>query len=137
VPEQRREQECGRDAAILAHAQVGVGERELDEALSERLLENDVDQRQQSVRQAVRAQALHRLRRVTGQQELLHLVEESRGRNVLHQRREIRYRRGSLRIDRDAELRREPHRPQHAHRIFAQAASRAGRSIGAAGSGCR
>ena len=120
MPEQRREQEGGRDAAILAHAEVGVGERELDETLSERLLEDDVDQRQQPVRQAMRAQALHRLDRVAGQQELLHLVEEPRGRDVLHQRREIRYRRGGLRVDRDAELRREPHRPQHAHRILAQ-----------------
>ena len=119
MPQQRREQEAGRDAAVLAHAQIGVGERELDEALAERLLEDHVEQRQQAVRQAVRAQALQRLDRVAGEQELLHLVEQPRRRDVLHQRRELRDRRRGLRLDRDAELRREPHGAQHAHRVLA------------------
>ena len=61
----------------------------VDEALAERLLEDHVEQRQQAVRQAVRAQALQRLERVPGQQQLLHLVEQPRRRDVLHQRGEL------------------------------------------------
>ena len=45
-------------------------------------------------------------------------------RHVLDQRRELRDRRRGLRIDRDAELRGEPHRAQHPHRILAQARHR-------------
>ena len=49
----------------------------------ERLLEDHVEQRQQAVRQPVRAQALQRLRGVAGQQQLLHFVEQARRRHVL------------------------------------------------------
>src|SRR5262249_43801418 len=42
VPEQRRKQKRRGDGLVLAHAGVGVGERQLDEALSERLLQNHV-----------------------------------------------------------------------------------------------
>ena len=46
------------------------------------------------------------------------------GGNVLHQRRELRDRRGRLGVDGDAELRGEPHGAQHAHRVLAQARHR-------------
>jgi hypothetical protein len=57
---------------------VGVGERQIDEPLPERLLEDDVDHRQQAVREPVRAKAFERLDGVAGQQKLLHLVEQAR-----------------------------------------------------------
>jgi hypothetical protein len=120
MPKQRGEEKSRRDAAIVAYTLIRFGERELDEALSERLFEDDVDQRQQAVRQPVRTQTLHRLDRVTRKQELLHFVEQPRRRNVLHQRREIRNRRRGLGIDCHTELRSEPHGAEHAHRIFAE-----------------
>ena len=83
MPQQRGEQERRRHRLAVAHALVGVGERELDEALAERLLDDHVEQRQQAVREAVRAQALQRLDRVPGQQQLLHFVEQARRRHVL------------------------------------------------------
>ena len=121
VPEQRREQEPGRHAAALPHPKVGVGECEVDEALAERLLQDHVDHRQEAVGESVRAQAPQRLDRVSGKQELLHFVEQPGRGDVLDERRQLRDRRGGLRIDRDIELRREPDGAQHPHRIFAQA----------------
>ena len=76
------------------------------------------------MREAVRAQASQRLDRVAGKQELLHFVEKPRRGHVLDQRRELRDRRRGLRVDRDVELRGEPHGAQHPHRIFAQAGHR-------------
>ena len=137
VPEERGEQKAGRDAAVLAHAVVRVGERQLDEPLAERLLEDHVDQRQEAVRQAVRAQAAQRLDRVAGKQQLLHFVEQPRRRDVLHQRGELRDRRGGLRVDGDAELRGEPHRAQHAHRVLAQARHRRADELEPAGADVR
>ena len=67
---------------------------------------------------------LHRLHRVPRQQQLLHLVEEARRRDVLDQRRELRDRRRGLRLDRDAELGGEAHRAQHPHRVLAVARHR-------------
>ncbi len=124
VPEECRKQEPRRGAPVLAHTKIGVGERELDESLAERLLQDHVDQRQEAVREAVRAQASERLDRVARKQELLHFVEEPRRGHVLHQRRELRDRRRRLRMDRDVEFRGEPHGPQHPHRILAQAGHR-------------
>ena len=69
--------------------------------------------------QAVPAQALERLDRVAGQQELFHFVEYSRGWKVVDQRRQLRDRRRGLFLDVDAELCREPDRAQHAHGILA------------------
>ena len=66
---------------------------------AERLLEDHVEQRQQAMRQAVRAQALQRLDGVAREQELLHLVEQSRRWHVLHQRREPGDGLGGLRVD--------------------------------------
>ena len=101
-----------------------LGERDVDEARAERLLEDHVEQRQQAVRQPVRAQARERLRRVARQQQLLHLVEQARGRHVLDEARELRDRRRGLGVDRDADLRREPHGAQHPHRVLAKARDR-------------
>ena len=74
--------------------------------------------------QALLAQAAQRLARMPGEQQLLHLVEQPRGRHVLDQLGEPRDRFRRLLLDREAELRREPHRAQHAHRILAIARDR-------------
>ena len=127
-----------RHAAVLAHALVGVGERELDEALAERLLEDHVEQRQQPVRQAVRAQALQRLDARGPDSSSFCISSNSRaGGHVLDQRRELRDRRRGLRLDRDAELGREAHRAQHPHRVLAVAGHRRRRSASAGARGCR
>lgn len=57
--------------------------------------------------------------RVAGQQQLQHLVEETRGRHVVHQISEFLDRRARRFIDLEAELGREAHDAQHAHRVFA------------------
>src|SRR5262249_31645511 len=60
VPQQRGEQERGRYALAGAHPVVCLLEGELHEALTHRLLENHVEQGQESVVQALAAQPLER-----------------------------------------------------------------------------
>ena len=133
VPEQGREEECGRYRLALAHARVGAGQRHLDEARAERLLEDHVEQRQEAVREAVRAQALQRLGGVTRQQELLHLVEQACGRHVLHEARKLGDGRRGLGIDGEPRLGGEAHRAQHPHGILAIARDRRADELQAAG----
>ena len=52
VPQQRRKQETGRDRLVIAHALVGALQGKHDEPLAQRLLENDVEHRQQTMMQA-------------------------------------------------------------------------------------
>ena len=49
MPEQGGEEKAGRSAFAALHPVVGIGQRQHDEALAHRLLENDVKQRQQAV----------------------------------------------------------------------------------------
>ena len=56
VPEQRGEQEAWGNALVAANAVVGIGQRQHHEFLAHRLFENDVEQRQQAVVQALVAQ---------------------------------------------------------------------------------
>src|ERR1700739_475910 len=88
LPEQRREQERRRYRLAEAHTLVGISQRQLDEALAERLLEEDVEARGQGVRESVLAQTLERLDGMTRKEKLLHLVEQPGRRHVLDQRRE-------------------------------------------------
>ena len=83
MPEQRGEQERRRYRLARAHPRIGSRQRRLDEPGTERLLQNDVEQRQQPVRKPVRAQALQGLDCVAGKQQLLHFVEQPRRRHVL------------------------------------------------------
>ena len=84
-----------------------------------RLFEHDIEQRQHAVMQAFLTQPRETRERMTGEQQLQHLVEETRGRHVVHQIGEILDRRARGFVDLEAELRRETHDAQHAHRIFA------------------
>ena len=60
MPQERREQKSRRDAFAFTDPRVGVGERNLDELLPERLLQDHVQERQQAMRKPVRAQAFQR-----------------------------------------------------------------------------
>ena len=66
------------------------------------------------------AQALERLDRVAGEQQLFHLVEQARRRDVMDQGRELGDRRRGFLFDGEAELCREPRGAQHPHRILAE-----------------
>ena len=124
VPEQGGKQETRRHRLALAHPLVRVGKRQFDEFLSLRLLEDHVEQRQQTVMQAFPAQRGERRDRMTGEQQLQHFVEQARGRNVRQQRGQALDRGARSGGDRKPELRRQPHRAQHAHRVFAIAGFR-------------
>jgi hypothetical protein len=76
VPEQRGEQEGRRHRPAGEHALVGLREREGDEALAERLLEDHVEQRQESLVQPHLAQLPQAGAGVAGEQQLEHLVEQ-------------------------------------------------------------
>ena len=124
VPQQRGEHERGRGRLAVADALVGIRQRELDKTLAQRLLQNHVEQRQHTVMQTVKAQALEGFDGVTRQEELFHLVEQPRRWNVFQKRRELGDRRRGLLFDGDAELGREARAAQHAHRVLAVARDR-------------
>ncbi len=119
VPQQCREKEGGRHRLVRDDALVGVAQRKHDEALSERLLDDDVQHRQQSVMQSLLAQPVHAHGGVAREQELHHLVEEPRRRHVLQKVREWLDGAAGRRIQFQPELRREARRAQHPHRILA------------------
>gem|GEM_PF-5173865 len=121
VPQQRGEQEARRHALAGFDARVGGFEGQGHELHADRLLQHDVEQRQQTVVQAGRAQLLQAGQRVARQQQFEHLVEHARGRDVVDQRRHHGDRCARGRLDREAEFRREAHHAQHAHRVFAVA----------------
>ncbi|CAM2144817.1 hypothetical protein PT2222_160170 [Paraburkholderia tropica] len=119
VPEQRGEQEARRNRLARAHARVGAGQRERDEALALRLFEDHVEQRQQAVMQAFLAQPLEAFERVAREQQLEHLVEQTRRGHVVDEVGEILNRTARVFFDVETELGRETHHAQHAHRILA------------------
>jgi len=124
VPQQGGEQEAGRYGFVLAHALVGVLERQPDEALAQGLFEDDVEQRQQAVVQAFCAQLLQALHRIAGEQQLEHLVEQARGGHVFQQGGHVADWMARRGVDAEPQLRRQAHRAQHAHRVFAVARAR-------------
>ena len=73
---------------------------------------------------AFSAQLLQALQRVAGEQQLQHLVEEPRRRHVLEQRPHLADRLARRGVDGEAELGRQAHRAQHAHRVLAVARAR-------------
>src|SRR6266446_4362093 len=66
------------DTLPRAHPAVGLLERESDEALPHRLLEHDVEQRQEAPVQAFAAQLAQARRRVAREQQLLHFLVHPR-----------------------------------------------------------
>ena len=90
------------------------------------ILERGVEQRQQAMVQLELAQQRARTRRaLPGEQQLQDLLEEARLRDVLEQMA-LSARIGSarLRVDLEAQLRREARGAKHAHRILAVARRR-------------
>jgi hypothetical protein len=124
VPEQGGEQVAGRQRLAGLDPRVGALQRQHDELLAQRLFQDHVEQRQQAVVQAVVAQAVHRLDRMPGEQQLQHFVEQARRRHVLHQLGHFADRRPHRRVEHQAQLGREAHGAQHAHRVFAVALPR-------------
>ena len=118
---ERGEEKRRRHRPFGEHALVGLREREGDEALAQRLLQDHVEQRKQPPVQADVAQLPQACARVPREQELQHLVEKPRRRHPLHERREAADRLPGIGVQRQAELGREPHRPEHPHRVFAVA----------------
>ena len=53
-----------------------------------------------------------------GKQQLQHLVEQARRRHALEERSQRADRLARRRVEREAQLCREPHRPQHAYGVF-------------------
>src|SRR6266568_1842004 len=124
VPQERREQERRRHGLPRAHPAVGLLERESDEALPHRLLEHDVEQRQEASVQAFAAQLAQARRRVAREQQLLHFLVHPRRRHVLQEMRHLADGFSRALVDGEAELRREARGAQHPHRVLAVARPR-------------
>ena len=124
MPQQRGKQEARRDRLAGLDAIVGVVEGKLHEALAHRLLQCDVQQRQQAAVQARLAQFLQRCPGVARHQQLQHLVEQACGRHVVDQRAQLRDRRARVGVDVETCLGREAHHAQHTDRVFAVAGER-------------
>src|SRR5712691_2936722 len=124
VPQERREQERRRHGLPRAHSAVGLFERESDEALPHRLLEHDVEQRQEASVQAFAAQLAQARRRVAREQQLLHFLVHPRRRHVLQEMRHLADGFSRALVDGEAELRREARGAQHPHRVLAVARPR-------------
>ena len=121
VPKQGCEQESRGHRPTVAYAFVGVLQRQPDKALAKWLLEYDVEHRQQAVVQSLFAQLLEALHGVAREQQLEHLVEQPRRRNILEQAGHFANRAACGWIDVESELCTEPHGSQHPYRIFAVA----------------
>ena len=124
----RGEHEARRDRLAFGDARVGVGEGEADELLAAvvalRLVEGDVEDREDAAVQAELLQLDDRRQRVAGLQQLDHLVEGARLRHVVEQRRHLLDRRARLRLDLEAELGREADGADDPHRVLAIARDR-------------
>ena len=88
------------------------------------LLEDHVEQGQHAVVQAFGAQPTHAGQCMARLEQLEHLVEKPRRGHVLNERGEFANRGERGRVDLEIELRRKPHRTQHAHRVLAIAGGR-------------
>ena len=123
-PQQHRVQERRRDRLVVGHARVGIAQP-LHQHAPQRAGTVGGQRlrgfRQQRGQQTMRFQVLEAGHRVTGQEQLEGLLEQPRRRGIGQQRRQPRQRFGGGGLDAEAQLRRQPRRPQHAHRIFAVA----------------
>jgi hypothetical protein len=108
VPEHRREQVARRHRLVGGDPLVGVGQRQAHELLAAvvalRLVEGDVEHREDAAVQAQLLQLDDRGQRMAGLQQLDHLVEGARLRHVVEQAGELLDRRARLRLDLEAEL---------------------------------
>ena len=68
--------------------------------------------------QTVLLQELKRALAESGEEQLQTFIEQTRRRHAIEQMRQLTDRPFGARVDRKIELRREPHRAQHAHRIL-------------------
>ncbi|OIQ81402.1 hypothetical protein GALL_368360 [mine drainage metagenome] len=123
-PQQAGEQEAGAGGLALRQPCVGVAERGEHEGFAAGLAQRHVEQRQQAVVQAQRAQLFERGQRVTGLQQLDGLVEQSRRGHALQQFGERGDRRARGRRDVEAELGGEARHAQQSHRVLAVALRR-------------
>ena len=128
VPQHAGQHEARRDRLAFGDAPVGVGQRELHELLAAvvalRLVEGDVENREDAAVQALLPQLDDAGQRMPGLQQLDHLVEGARRRHVVEQRGQRLDRRARLRLDLEAELGREADHADDAHRVLAIARRR-------------
>src|SRR5205085_10882442 len=117
APEQRRQQERGRDGLVAREALVGRPQRGHGERARLGIVERGVEQRQQAVVQLELAQHAYALHRVARQQQLEDLLEEPRMGHVLEEVAQLPDRLARLGVDREPELRAQARRAQHAHRV--------------------
>ena len=121
MPQQGGEEEGGGHRLVLGHALVGVLQGEGDEALAAGLFQDGVEQGQQAVVQALGPQLVHAAQGVAGKQQLEHLVEQAGTGHVLQQGPQLGHRGAGGGVDVEVEAGGEAHRPQHPHRVFAEA----------------
>ncbi len=122
LPQQRGEQERGRDGLVRAHAFVRARERAFEqnaEAIRVHGFQRARGRRKHLLEQTVRLQRVKAGKAIARKEKLQRLVEQPRRRRIGKQRPEPRERRRGFRRDGEIEFRSETRRAQHAHRIFA------------------
>src|SRR5436309_1148532 len=124
VPQQRSEQERGRHGFSRAPAAVGLLERESDEALPHRLLDDDVEQGQQTVVTAFDLHLAQALLPVPPANQLLHFLLDPRRGHVLKQLSQLAYRFSRALVDGESGLCGKAHGAQHPQRVFPVAGAR-------------
>ena len=118
-PQQRGEQEAGRDRLALPHAGIGAGQCLGDEGFVG--LEEGIQQRQDAVVQPFVTQPLQAGQAMAAFQQFHHLVEQPCWRHVLQQRSQRADGLERGRIDLEIQLGGKAHGAQHPHRILAVA----------------
>jgi hypothetical protein len=120
-PEKRGHEKRRSDRKILGDAGVGVRKRALEkrEGLSAPLLpEHVLGPREKDGEKTVTAKTGERAPGVPVQEELVHLIEETRRRDRAEKRTEFRHGRGRIGIDGEPEFGLETNGAEHAHRIL-------------------
>ena len=123
VPKKAGQQEARRHRAVLGHALVGISQCQLDEPGAARvravLGERRFQHREDAVQQVVAPQLLDAGQCVAGLKQLDHLVEQTGGRHGLQQGLGAGNGLQRAALDGEAQLGREAHHADDAHRVLA------------------
>ncbi len=124
APQQGGIQEGGCNPLLFTHPGIGIDQRLLDKLLVRGVAVRGKERghlREQLLEQAVLAQQLVGRQRIAGQEQLEGLLEQTRGRNILQQRRQLLDGGSGARADGHVQLGGKAHGAQHPHRVFAVA----------------